>query len=377
MGFSSLADELADVFDQGEGTGGRSLADEFGLDFGLDEDVQGDGSLDEVDNALDTSPNPPILLTPHLGTPPTPTGRLSSKRRGSYSSSRSGGMSDLLGEDPLLEDSLDLPPLESPHTPPARGPTSPKSTRSPPPRPPDSSSRYTPALERDPLVELEECIASTSRLISGLKGIHHTSETTLSLSTSTSARSISSVSSRGTITDNSAGYAGMDIVDRLTGYAVGMQKRERRLDERMRELEGLAERWERVGYGGALEVEGDGLLAEETPVSRLVQDVHPDPLLPTLLILRETLHAHSSHSLATQRQFRQIRGAIQGAKERDEAEEAARRGIEAWEIGRVQEGLKGEGVGERLARLVAGFEGTLASFERDLREKVRAPSLAI
>lgn len=43
MGFSSLADELADVFDQGEGTGGRSLADEFGLDFGLDEDVQGDG----------------------------------------------------------------------------------------------------------------------------------------------------------------------------------------------------------------------------------------------------------------------------------------------------------------------------------------------
>lgn len=124
-------------------------------------------------------------------------------------------------------------------------------------------------------------------------------------------------------------------------------------------------------------MEGDGLLADETPVSRLVQDVHPDPLLPTLLILRETLHAHSSHSLATQRQFRQIRGAIQGAKERDEAEEAARRGIEAWEIGRVQEGLKGEGVGERLARLVAGFEGTLASFERDLREKVRAPSLAI
>jgi hypothetical protein len=43
MGFSSLADELADVLDQGEISGGRSLADEFGLDLGMDELAVGDG----------------------------------------------------------------------------------------------------------------------------------------------------------------------------------------------------------------------------------------------------------------------------------------------------------------------------------------------
>lgn len=49
MGFSSLADELGDVFDQRDsrGGGGRSLADEFGLDFGMDEEL-GDGEFSHM-----------------------------------------------------------------------------------------------------------------------------------------------------------------------------------------------------------------------------------------------------------------------------------------------------------------------------------------
>lgn len=39
MVFPSLADELADAFDQGGTAGGRSLADEFGIDGDLDNDM--------------------------------------------------------------------------------------------------------------------------------------------------------------------------------------------------------------------------------------------------------------------------------------------------------------------------------------------------
>lgn len=304
-----------------------------------------------------------------------------------------------------------------------------------------SVSRYAPILTRDPIVELEECIASTSRLITGLQNLHH-SNLTSSSSTShlfTSSQSISSWASNSTIKGlSSIDVSQGDVVDRLTAYVGNMQKRERRLDERMRELEGMMLRWEGVQFGQGMDLDwGDiwnenedidesppilslsGLPTSFTspniiglpshpstgplgspsrsrnsdtfspslkshhpplgvqliPTSSLAQhlsDLHRDPLLPTLLVLRETLHTHSSHTMAALRQVRNVKGAIQGAKERDEAEENARKGIEVWEGVRVEQGLQGVGVGERLGREMQSFEGMLRNMEEgwEMRMKV-------
>lgn len=272
---------------------------------------------------------------------------------------------------------------------------------------------YAQKLEKDPVEQLETCMAATSNLISSLKGMESTSSRSLIASTST--RTITPATYVQCPEDE-------DILDQLETHLSVMQMREKRMDERIRKLEGIAERWELVDWAGMSEVDWRGLIQEMkpavegsydglpsiastglpslhndpllspsisdpedpfSPVPRIqlpidsqlsahLSQLSSDPFLPSLLNLRETLHTHSSHHLATQRQIRHIKGALVGAKGRGEAEEAARRGIEVWEAGRMAERLRGESVRDKLEVERRSLDRALEVYEREMELKMRA-----
>lgn len=115
-------------------------------------------------------------------------------------------------------------------------------------------------------------------------------------------------------------------------------------------------------------------LNNPTPISKAITTLltSTSHLLTTLSVLSESLHHQTSFHTSTTRQIRGLRATISSWREREELEESARRGIEAWEKAVVERGLRGEGgvgigCGAAARREMEGFRGVMEAVERRWR----------
>ena len=279
--------------------------------------------------------------------------------------------------------------------------------------------RYGPKLEKDPMVIIEQCMAESGRFLRALQkfnGPALSAETNLpdddhdtTLQTRSPTRLTAQISShrmssiRPTLAED----------DALADYLHKLAMRERRMDDRQRELEKLTEKWEEARYGEGCDLDffdlpsfsdPTGITGLPVPTPRALTRVKSsstftfspplapaallplpaksdpshtlgpsathsapldvpshlpalisDPLPATLHRLSETLHAQSSALIATGRQLRAIRVAMNTAQEGLKNEEQALKGIEAWEGERVREGLRGGKRSDALKGLSEGL----------------------
>lgn len=99
----------------------------------------------------------------------------------------------------------------------------------------------------------------------------------------------------------------------------------------------------------------------------------PD-LVATLQHLAETAHSSGSMTTSSMRHLRGIRAGVDSWRERETLEEDARRGVEAYERGRLEEGLRGEArerAAAKLQRECLEFERVLDGLKRRMEQLQR------
>ena len=261
-----------------------------------------------------------------------------------------------------------------------------------------------PQLQKDPMMVIQQCMADADRFLRALQRFN----TPTTRPPDTSSPDIKGVTPQAAHSNlGTTGTMHVPEDEALADHLHKLTLRERKLDERQREMEKLAERWEEARYGEGQELDftelrdagvGDvvglpggssGLnLAKPSALNRVksmsfapsplsgntspsastavmtemsipsqLAPIISDPLQPTLSTLSETLHAQSSLLISTGRQLRAIRQAITTAQEGLKNEDRALRGIEGWEAERVREGLRGGKRSDGLKGIGEGLEG--------------------
>ncbi|WVQ94912.1 hypothetical protein IAU59_001998 [Kwoniella sp. CBS 9459] len=89
-------------------------------------------------------------------------------------------------------------------------------------------------------------------------------------------------------------------------------------------------------------------------------------LMTILRNLSETLHTGSSLNTSIARQLKGIKSSLDSARAREEAERAARAGIEEWDAAKIRDGLTGDSVQNRLGRELDDFAGKVEEWGKRL-----------
>jgi hypothetical protein len=200
----------------------------------------------------------------------------------------------------------------------------------------ETPSRYGgPILQRDPMVVIEQCMAETDRFLRMMKEFNAPAMTTKQQTGGVTSRERVANADE---TNDETRYRAED--EMIADYIHDLTTRERKLDDRQREIERLAEKWEEARYCAGRE-EVDMTDVHEAisdmmttipipapPITAHLAALLRDPLPDTLSHLSETLHAQSSLLISTGRQLRAIRQAVQTAQEGLRNEESAIKGID-------------------------------------------------
>ncbi|WWD19858.1 hypothetical protein CI109_104325 [Kwoniella shandongensis] len=256
MAFNSLADELANAFDDGPssnigGSGGggvsKSLAEEFGLDFDLQEEEREDERVSDEANGNELDPFIPQVLKRELPLDlslarihdPESSDELDIHVHEGHSFSPNNGntqLAEYLSKDDYHPE--DIAPAFS-HT--NRGPTLTSSSGSSKLRPKasyyDDEARSPPRsrADQDPLITLSETIATTSRFLTSLKELDNPSR-------ATSAQ-----------VDGERQKEGQTLELRLQFHLGKMVESERVRDEQLRELGVIAREMGVVRWGEGMD----------------------------------------------------------------------------------------------------------------------------